>query len=442
MSRFDGEDPNGAGVRVPFVALTAAVSVGVATFFTLYSLIPVTRTDTPGLGSAFVGVLMTCVIAVQVGTPALVRRFTLRGVVTGSLVLLLTGTLVAGIAGTGTVHGAGLIALLAGGAVAGAGFGILIVAGSQGVGLLVTGPGLGRALGVYGLVTVLATALGSPAGVQLGVSASPAVLGVTAAVLCGLGAVAALGIPSSVGRAPTPSTTAPPSADASLDPAAEAPTPPTDTAPQDTPPTGPTPHDPTTAPPDEPPHSSSRDGQATSTAGALRLLSLTLVFLLLAVLFLSHGITSLPVLATDSVGPAATILLVQLGTAGGRWLGGFAEPRLTRSGTILLATVLILAGGITGVLGSAISLVAVSAVVLGVGIGTAQTVALHTAMRRTDPGRASVVWNLSVDAGLWLGGVLAGLVLAAGATTTGVLVTAAALAVTGTVLAVRERVRF
>lgn len=447
MSRFDGEASNGAGVRVPFVALTAAVSVGVATFFTLYSLIPVTRTDSPGLGSAFVGVLMTCVIAVQVGTPALVRRFTLRGVVMGSLVLLLTGTLVAGIAGTGTVHGPGLVALLAGGAVAGAGFGILIVAGSQGVGLLVTGSGLGKALGVYGLVTVLATALGSPAGVQLGVSSSPAVLGVTAAVLCGLGAVAGRGIPSSVGRTPTSGTTAPPSADDTVDPAAEAPTPPADTAPQetapqDTPSTDPTPHDPTTAQPDEPPHASPRDRQATSTAGALRLLSLTLVFLLLAVLFLSHGITSLPVLATDSVGPAATILLVQLGTAGGRWLGGFAEPRLTRSGTILLATVLILGGGITGVLGSAIFVVAASAVVLGAGIGTAQTVALHTAMRRTDPGRASVVWNLSVDAGLWLGGILAGLVLAAGATTAGVLVAAAALAVTGALLAVRERGRF
>lgn len=434
MGLIDGEDPTGSAVRIPFMALTAAVSVGVATFFTLYSLIPVTRPDSPGVGSAFVGVLMTCVIAVQVSTPALVRRFSLRMVVAGSLVLLLIGTLVAGIAGTGTVDGAGLAALLAGGAVAGAGFGILIVAGSQGVGLLVPGPGLGKALGVYGLVTVLATALGSPAGVQLGVSFSPSVLGVTAAVLCGLGAVAGLGIPSSVGRAAKPGTAtdsgtaAHPAADAALnDPAAEAPTPPTDPAP---------------SPADESSGAASRDRHATSTAGALRLLSLTLVFLLLAVLFLSHGITSLPVLAADTIGPAATILLVQLGTAGGRWWGGFAEPRLTRSGTILLASALVLAGGVTGVLGSAGPVVAVSAVVLGVGVGTAQTVALHTAMRRTDPGRASVVWNLSVDAGLWLGGILAGLVLAIGATVTGVLVAAGALAVTGTVLAVRERGRF
>lgn len=152
--------------------------------------------------------------------------------------------------------------------------------------------------------------------------------------------------------------------------------------------------DPQASSPDESPHASPRDRQATqatTTAGALRLLSLTLVFLLLAVLFLSHGITSLPVLAADILGPAATILLVQLGTAAGRWLGGFAEPRLTRSSTILLAPALILAGGLTGVYGSTGFVVAASVVVLGAGIGTAQTVALHTAMRRTDPGRASVV---------------------------------------------------
>ena len=55
MARIEDTD----GIRVPFAALTAAVSLGVATFFTLYSLIPVTRTDDPGDGSAFVGVLMT-----------------------------------------------------------------------------------------------------------------------------------------------------------------------------------------------------------------------------------------------------------------------------------------------------------------------------------------------------------------------------------------------
>src|SRR5690606_8711676 len=36
-----------SAARIPLAALTAAVSVGVAMFFSLYSLIPVTRADSP-----------------------------------------------------------------------------------------------------------------------------------------------------------------------------------------------------------------------------------------------------------------------------------------------------------------------------------------------------------------------------------------------------------
>ncbi len=398
-----GRIENSGEVRVPFAALTAAVSVGVATFFTLYSLIPVTRTDNPGAGSAFVGVLMTCVIAVQVGTPALVRRFSLRAVVAGALVALGAGALVAGIAGTGAASGAAFVALLTGGAIAGAGFGVLIVAGSQGVGVLVPGAGLGRALGLYGLVTALSTALGSPAGVQVGVSFTPTTFGVVGAVLCGLGAAAALWIPASIGRGGSAAGT-----------------------------TG------DTRTPSVPRATHEAEPSATTTLGALRALALTLTFLLLAVLFLSHAITSLPVLARDSVSPSITILLAQLGTAAGRWLGGFAEPRITRSGTIMAATVLLVIGSVTGVFTSGAAAVGMSAVVLGLGVGTAQTVALHTAMRRTDAGTASVVWNLGVDGGLWLGGILTGLVLAQGAMLPAIFAATSVLAIVGAALAVKE----
>ena len=418
MARIEDTD----GIRVPFAALTAAVSLGVATFFTLYSLIPVTRTDDPGVGSAFVGVLMTCVIAVQVGTPTLVRRFSLRTVVSGSLAALGVGALVAGIAGIGAASGLALVALLAGGALAGAGFGILIVAGSQGVGVLVPGTGLGRALGLYGLITALATALGSPAGVQVGVAFSPTTFGVVAVVLCVLGAVAAFGIPASIGRgddAPG-KTQGTGGTDGSSGSSGDSGT------------TGSGPVTGATG------ITGSEEPHATTTLGALRMLALTLTFLLLAVLFLSHAITSLPVLASDSVSPALTILLAQLGTAGGRWVGGFAEPRITRSGTIMLATILLVIGSITGVFTSNGEAIGISAVILGLGVGTAQTVALHTAMRRTDAGRASVVWNLGVDGGLWLGGILAGLVLAQGAMLPAIFAAASILAIVGAVLAVKE----
>lgn len=421
MARIEDTD----GIRVPFAALTAAVSLGVATFFTLYSLIPVTRTDDPGVGSAFVGVLMTCVIAVQVGTPTLVRRFSLRTVVSGSLAALGVGALVAGIAGIGAASGLALVALLAGGALAGAGFGILIVAGSQGVGVLVPGTGLGRALGLYGLITALATALGSPAGVQVGVAFSPTTFGVVAVVLCVLGAVAAFGIPASIGRgddAPG-KTQGTGGTDGSSGSSGDSGT------------TGSGPVTGATG------ITGSEEPHATTTLGALRMLALTLTFLLLAVLFLSHAITSLPVLASDSVSPALTILLAQLGTAGGRWVGGFAEPRITRSGTIMLATILLVIGSITGVFTSNGEAIGISAVILGLGVGTAQTVALHTAMRRTDAGRASVVWNLGVDGGLWLGGILAGLVLAQGAMLPAIFAAASILAIVGAVLAVKETSR-
>ena len=104
----------------------------------------------------------------------------------------------------------------------------------------------------------------------------------------------------------------------------------------------------------------------------------------------------------------------------------------------MLATILLVIGSITGVFTSNGEAIGISAVILGLGVGTAQTVALHTAMRRTDAGRASVVWNLGVDGGLWLGGILAGLVLAQGAMLPAIFAAASILAIVGAVLAVKE----
>src|SRR5699024_4799281 len=166
-------------------ALTVAAALGVAIFFTLYSLIPVTRADDPALSSLFVGVMMACVMAVQAFTPALVRRFSLRLVVAVPLAVLAAGALVTGIA-------QGTVAVFAGALPAGAAFGILSVAGAQGVAVLVPPTHLGRALGAYGLVTMAATAVGSPAGVQLAQRFSEAVFGVCAGVAGLLGAGLAL----------------------------------------------------------------------------------------------------------------------------------------------------------------------------------------------------------------------------------------------------------
>lgn len=386
--------------RLPFAALTTAVSIGTTAFFTLYSLIPISRADTPGVGTVFVGVLMAFVIAMQATVPALVRRFSLRIVVLGSLVSLAAGTLVTGASGSIAGGNAGTTILLVGAAFAGAGFGVLIVAGAQGVGMLVPGPRLGRALGLYGLVTALSTALGSPAGVQLGLTTSTLTLCMFAGALCLVGAACALGIAH---RAPDHGNSAL---------TVEAVDSPTERA------TG-----------------------VAIASGSTRTLALTLVFLLVAILFIAHGVTSLPVHTSGAVAPAITILLLQLGVSAGRWLGGVTESRITRPGTVLLAVALVVVGATVGVLSGIAPLIGGAAVVLGVGVGTAQTVTLHMAMQRVGPARASVSWNLSVDCGLWVGGILAGIALAEGALVPGTLACAGVLIVLGVSLSVQDRIR-
>src|SRR5699024_5566997 len=181
--------------RVVVATLTAAMALGIAVFFTLYSLIPVTRADDPALSSPFVG------LVVGVFTPALVRRFSLRLVIAVPLAVLALGALMAGTA-------QGTLLLLAGAVLSGTAFGILVVAGAQGVALLVPPTHLGRALGAYGLVTMAATALGSPAGVQLALTFSEAFFGVCAALAGLLGAGLALRLPRGVGAAETEPATA------------------------------------------------------------------------------------------------------------------------------------------------------------------------------------------------------------------------------------------
>lgn len=368
-------------------ALTVAAALGVAIFFTLYSLIPVTRADDPALSSLFVGVMMACVMAVQAFTPALVRRFSLRLVVAVPLAVLAVGSLITGVA-------QGMVTLLVGAVLSGAAFGILIVAGAQGVALLVPPTHLGRALGAYGLVTMAATAVGSPAGVQLALSSSEAVFGVCAAVAGLLAAALSLRLPRGVGRA------------------------------------GPV--------PDAPGGSRGGGGPRRFGAGAPWL---ALGLLLAAVVLLSHGLTSLPVLATSFGGAALVVFAVQSGNALGRGLGGELEARIETPATLMVGSLGLAAGGVLGVLvGGPAAMIAAGALI-GLGVGIVQTLTLHMSMRRMDPGRASVVWNLGVDGGLWIGGILWGVALASGVVGAGALVVSVVVLALGGAVAFRRRQR-
>lgn len=352
--------------RVSVVSLTAAVALGVAIFFTLYSLIPVTRGEEAGLSSLFVGTMMTFVMGVQVFTPMLVRRFSLRLVLVASLVLVAVGALITGTA-------SGTLMLLVGAVASGTGFGTLIVAGAHGVALLVPSGRLGRALGAYGLVTMAASALGSPAGLQVALTFSPPVFGLCALVAGLLGAALSFGVPGAVGKAKT-------------------------------------------------------GGNA--TVGKLRGVRalvlgtpwLVLSALLVAVILLSHGLSSLPVLAATHGSAAVVVFAVQVGNALGRGIGGELEARIKTRATFITGVVLLAAGGVCGVLITGQIAVIIAGALIGLGVGIVQAITLHTAMRRMDSGRASVVWNLAVDGGLWAGGILWGLAIASGLVATGALV--------------------
>lgn len=344
--------------RVSMASLTSAVALGVAIFFTLYSLIPVTRGDEGNLSSLFLGTMMSCVMGVQVFTPALVRRFSLRLIIVASLVLVSVGALI-----TGTVSGTPL--LLVGAIASGMGFGVLIVAGAHGVALIVSPFRLGRALGAYGLVTMAASALGSPAGLQIALTFSSAVFGVCALIVGLLGAAFAFGIPGTVGKVTSKERTS----GRKLDKATE------------------------------------------SIAGTPWLM---LVVLLVAVVLLSHGLSSLPVLATPYGSAATVVFAVQFGSALGRGIGGEMEARIQARVTLIAGAILLTGGGTLGVLIAGGTAAITAGALIGLGIGIVQAISLHTAMQRMDSGRASVVWNLAVDGGLWTGGILWGLALTAG----------------------------
>lgn len=394
-----GTEPYDEGVTLKFpgavASLTTAVAMGVAVFFTLYSLIPVTRAEDPGLSSLFLGTMMAFVMGVQIFTPAMVRRLSLRYVIIVSLILLATGAIITGWA-------PGTLPLIIGAVASGSGFGVLIVAGAQGIALLVTADKLGRALGTYGLITMAAAAVGSPIGVQIALTFSPTVFGICAFAVGLLATGLAMGVPSTVGR------------------------------PRRDPP-GP-----------ESPAATSATAQGSSKPQGVRALVigapwLVLVFLLVAVMLLSHGLSSLPVLAAEFGNAAVVIFAVQTGNAVGRSIGGELEARAATAATVITGAVLLAAGGTLGVLVTGSAAIIAAGALIGLGVGIIQTVTLHTAMRRMDAGHASVVWNLAVDGGLWAGGVLWGLALTSGLVGASALICSAVLLVLGATVVIRLR---
>lgn len=380
-------------VRAQLTSVTVASALGIAVFYAAYSLIPIARADEPAVSSAVLGVMMGFVIIVQPATPALVRRFSVRTVLQTSLATMAVGVLLLGWA-------PGLVALLIGAAVAGAGIGVLVVSGAQSIGLLALGPRLSRELGRYGLVTISSAAIGAPLGVQLGTAASTEVFGLVAAGLCIISVVGTRGLSPGLGRDTDAATDTATDTDTDTD---------TDTA--------------------QPPS----DRTGTSLATGLLRARWTLALMAIAIVLLSYGLTTLPVIASAAVLPAVVVLAVQFGNAVGRGVGGQLEPRIGHRGLVLVAGTLMLLGTGGTVWWHDSAVVIAPALMLGIGAGMIQTAVLHVTMVQAGPGVGSVLWNITIDSGLWLGGILTGLALARGVTAEASLVVAGLLVIVGLV---------
>src|SRR5690606_19246343 len=76
---------------------------------------------------------------------------------------------------------------------------------------------------------------------------------------------------------------------------------------------------------------------------------LVLLFLLLGIVVLSHGLSSLPVMASTYANAAIVIFSVQAGNALGRWLGGELEAKAGTGITIIAGAALLAAGAALGI---------------------------------------------------------------------------------------------
>lgn len=382
------------GSQRALFAVTMTVSFGIAIFFSLYSLIPLTRTSFPGESSLLLGVLMTLAIGVQALTPLVIRRFSLRVALNLAIILLGVGAFLA------TITDA-LSLLLVASALVGTGFGLLVVAGVQGVALVTTPARLGAMLSLYGLITMASTAVGSPLGVQLALSLPRPVFGIVTMLLALIAVVVSLGIPAATGRGAGSTDEA-----ESTDMGAEA--------------------------------GHRRFSQKWRSAlDGLPWLVITLM--MLAMLMLSQALSGLPTAAIAYASAALIVFAAQAGNAVGRGIASAVETKLSARGAQFAAALLTIVGGVLGAFIATPAAALTAAALVGIGVGVMQTVSLHVLMLSLPAGKASVTWNLALDSGLWIGGMLWGLALAHEVFVPGVLALCILLLGTGIALMARSK---
>jgi predicted MFS family arabinose efflux permease len=317
-------------------------------FYLLLSVAPLFATSVGATGMAagmVTGVLMLATVAVELGTPRLVRQFGDRPIVAGGLLLL-------GIPSVAMIAAKTVGALLALSVLRGAGIAIIFVLGGAMVAASVPPSRRGAGLGLYGTVVGIPAIVGLPLGLWLAHNAGFATVFVLAGACALTGLVA---IPFLPERVSTDATAA----------------------------------------------------SITSLTRSPALMRLAIAFSLTTIAA-GVVVTFLPLAATHASANLVSIaLLVQAASSTlSRWWAGIVGDR-HGSGRLLYPAVVVAAIGVLSlVVASSTAMLMVGMVLFGFGFGVAQNasiVAMFDHVPDAGHDAASALWNLSYDAGLGAG---------------------------------------
>lgn len=368
----------------PMVWLLVVSLGALGSFYLLVPVVPAYAAENGagGVGAGLsTGVLMLGTLSTELAAPALINRYGYRTVV--ALALLLLGApavLLAGSAWPPVVLGVCLLR--------GAGLGIVFVSGAALVAELAPDTRRGEALGLYGAAVGVPSIVCLPLGVWLSGHVGFAPVFVTGAALALLSLLAVRGLPTRSARPePTPAGTS---------------------------------------------HRRTDTGGLAGPAVVFAAVALVAGVLLT---FLPLSLSGAP------PGLAAVALLVQSCTTPlARWAAGRYGDRY--AGSLLLPAVVAVVLGTAGLaLGPSPLAVIAGVTLFGAGFGVAQNVTLalmFTRVPRSGFARVSTLWNLAYDAGMGIGAVGFGLLVAPVGYSAGYALTAAVL-LTVLVPAWRER---
>ncbi|RBP65474.1 putative MFS family arabinose efflux permease [Brevibacterium sanguinis] len=387
-------DPHAAasGVTSALLGLVWSAMFGFSAFFFSYSTM-VTIGGLHGLSSVTAGSVLTTmmigVIGAQPFAPWVGRVVGLRGALLLALGMQMLGQVI------GLLPLPPLLGLAAGGLCGGVGFGLFVVLANAAVPATVTPGRIGMALGLFGGITSLASALGAPFGLWL-VGAVPLWAFRTVVCLTLLLAVPTVlrSLPGRVDGAHGPSA---PEVSA---PEVSAPEETTSSMTEGT--ASPAPEASGTPSPDDP----ATEDPVSPAGGTVRLIVLLLPFLIGMVTFgLIVGFGP----GTDVPGAAFLIGAMQVSAVIGRLVAGGIADRVSPFLLNIVGIGIVVTGLVLTAVWTGGPLFAAMGIV-GLGLGTMQSASLVLAFAVVStPARASVAWNMNFDIGLAIAGVLGGI---------------------------------